>query len=89
MQLMIKTFNYGFEFQSPKYTDICQVICQASSRNVPILYFVILDLFHSYHDYFLQNCTIKIMKCQHNPYLDSIKTSMVDRKLGKFQKAYC
>ena len=39
---LIRTFNYWFEFQSP--------ICQTSSRNVPILYFVILDLFHSYHD---------------------------------------
>ena len=29
--------NYGFEFQSPKYADICQVICQASSKNVQIL----------------------------------------------------
>ena len=35
--------------------------------------FVNLDLFHSYHDYFLQNYTIKRMKCQHNPYLESIK----------------
>ena len=32
--------------------------------------FVNLDLFHSYHDYFLQNYTIK---CQHNQYLESIK----------------
>ena len=36
-QLMIRTFNYGFEFQSPIYADTCQVICQASSRNVQIL----------------------------------------------------
>ena len=35
--IMIRTFNYGFEFQSPKYADTCQVICQASSRNVQIL----------------------------------------------------
>ena len=49
--------------------------------------FVNLDLFHSYHDYFLQNYTIKSMKCQHNPYLESIKTSILARKLGKFQKA--
>ena len=25
IQLMIKTFNYGFEFQIPKYADACQV----------------------------------------------------------------
>ena len=31
--------NHGFEFQSPKYADTCQVICRASSRNVAILYF--------------------------------------------------
>ena len=49
--------------------------------------FVNLDLFHSYHDYFLQNYTVKSMKCQHNPYLESIKTSIIGRKLGKFQKA--
>ena len=30
-------YYYGFEFQSPKYTDTCQVICQASSRNVQIM----------------------------------------------------
>ena len=61
-----KNFNYGFEFQSPKYADACQIICQASSRNVQICKqraanaFVNLDLFHSYHDYFLQNYTIKV-----------------------------
>ena len=33
----VRTFNYGFEFQSPKYADTCQVICQAKSRNVQIL----------------------------------------------------
>ena len=87
---MVRTFNYGFEFQSPKHADTCQVVCQASSRNVQICKqraanaFVNLDLFHSYHDYFLQNYTIK---CQHNPYLESIKTSIIGRKLGKFQKA--
>ena len=36
---MIRTFNYGFEFQSPKYANTYQVMCQSSSRNVPILYF--------------------------------------------------
>ena len=30
----------------------------------------------------------KNMKCQHNPYLESIKTSIIGRKLGKYQKAY-
>ena len=29
--------------------------------------FVNLDLFHSFHDYFLQDHAIKSMKCQHNP----------------------
>ena len=46
-----------------------------------------VNLSHSYHDYFLQNYTIKSMKCQNNPYLESIKTSIIGRKLGKFQKA--
>ena len=32
-----KTFNYGFEFLSPKCADTCQVIFQVSSRNVQIL----------------------------------------------------
>ena len=91
---MTRTFNYGFEFQSPKYADTCQVICQASSigmckfcKQRAANAFVNLDLFHSHHDYFLQNYTIKGMKCQHNPYLESIKTSIIGRKLGKFQKA--
>ena len=42
-----KNFNYGFEFQWPKYVDTHQVICQASSRNMPILLFC-----NSYCDYF-------------------------------------
>ena len=83
----------GLNFRAPKFADTCQVLCQASSRNVQICKqraanaFVNLDLFHSYHDHFLQNYTIKSMKCQHNPYLESIKTSIIGRKLGKFQKA--
>ena len=28
------------------------------------------------------------MKCQRNPYLENIKTSIVGRKLGKYQNAY-
>ena len=87
-----KNFNYGFEFQSPKNADTCQVIkqavgmfkfCKQRAANA----FVNLDLFHSYHDYFLQNYTIKSIKCQNNPYLESIKTSIIGKKLGKFQKA--
>ena len=31
--------NYGFEFQSLKYADTCQIICQARSKNMLILYF--------------------------------------------------
>ena len=54
--------------------------CKQRAANV----FVNLDLFHSYHNHFLQNYTIK---CQDNPYLESIKTSIIGRKLGKFQKA--
>ena len=87
IQLKIRTFNYGFKIQSPKYADTCQVIfCKQRAANA----FVNLNLnqFHSYHDYFLQNYTIKSLKCQHNPYLESIKTSTIGRKLGKFQKAY-
>ena len=45
--------------------------------------FVNLDLFHSYHNYFLQNYAIKSMKCQHITYLESIQTSIIGRKLGK------
>ena len=36
---------------------------QASSRNMLILYFcniLHIDPFHSYHDYFLQNYTLKV-----------------------------
>ena len=77
----------GFEFQSPKYADTC--ICQVYAKQAVGMHkfckqraanaFVNLDLFRSYHDYFLQNYRIK---CQHNPYLESI----IGRKLGKFQK---
>ena len=89
IQLMIRTFNYGFEFQSHKYADTCQVICQAVGmckfcKQRAANAFVNLDLFHFYHDYFLQNYTIKSMKYQHNPYLESIKTSIIGIKLGKF-----
>ena len=54
--------------------------CKQRAANV----FVNLDLFHSYHNHFLQNYTIK---CQDNPYLESVRTSIIGRKLGKFQKA--
>ena len=53
--------------------------------------FVNLDLFYSYHDCFLQNYTIKSMKCQHNPYLESIRTRIIaenyreiPKSIGKF-----
>ena len=49
--------------------------------------FVNLDLFHSYHDYCLQNYTIKSMKCQHNPYLESIKTSIIRQKIREIPKS--
>ena len=76
--LMIRTFNYGFEFQIPKHADTCQVIYYAKQAvgMCQFCTFVILDLFHSYNDYFLQNNAIKHMKCQHNLYLKSIKTSI-------------
>ena len=74
IQLMIRTFNYGFEFQSPKYADTCQV--QIAMYRGGLRAF----------DYFLQNYTIKSMKCQHNPYLESIKTSIIGRKLGNSKK---
>ena len=88
-----KNFNYGFEFQSPKNADACQGIKQAVGmckffKQRAANAFVNPDLFHSYHDYFLQNYTIKSIKCQHNPYLGSIKTSIMGKKLGKFQNAY-
>ena len=57
--------------------------CKQTAANA----LVNLDLFHYYHDSFLQNYTIKSMKCQHNPYLECIQTSIIGRKLGKFQKA--
>ena len=49
--------------------------------------FVNIDLFHSYHDYIFYKITQLSMKCQHNPYLEDIKNSIIGRKLGKFQKA--
>ena len=49
--------------------------------------FVNLDLFHSYHDYFLQNYIVKSMKCQHNPYLESIKTSHNRQKIREIPKS--
>ena len=63
IQLMIRTFNYGytFEFQSPKYADTSQVTCQEAvgmckfCKQRAANAFVNLDLFHSYHDYFMQN----------------------------------
>ena len=30
----IRTFNYGFEFQSPKYADTCQVGCVIMLENI-------------------------------------------------------
>ena len=34
----IRTFNYGFEFQSPKYVDTCQVgVCDNARKYISIL----------------------------------------------------
>ena len=35
---------------------------------------------------FMQKCTIININCQHNAYLESIKMSIIGRKLGKCQK---
>ena len=77
----------GLNFRAPNMqihvkqaVGMCK-FCKQRATNT----FVNLDLFHSYHDYFLQNYTIKSMKCQHNPCQESIKTSIIGRKLGKFQ----
>ena len=42
--------------------------------------------FHYYPNHFLQKYTITNINCQHNAYLESIKTSIICRKLGKRQK---
>ena len=70
------------KYYAKQAVGMCR-FCKKRAANA----FVNLDLFHSYHDYFLQNYTVKSMKCQHNPYLESIKTSIIGRKIGKFQKA--
>ena len=93
---MIRTFSYiiyGLNFRAPniqihvkQYTKQAVGMCKFCKQRAANA-FVNLDLFYSYHDYFLQNYTIKNIKCQHNPYLESIKTSIIGGKLGKFQKA--
>ena len=64
IQLMIRAFNYGFEFQSPKYADTYEVICQQAvgmckfCKQRAANAFINLNLFHSYQGYFLQNYTM-------------------------------
>ena len=52
------------KYYAKQAVGMCK-LCKQRAANA----FVNPDLFHSYHDYFLQNYTIKSMKCQHNPYL--------------------
>ena len=84
IQLMIRTFNYGFVFQSPKYVDTCH---RQAVGMWQFCTFVIVDLQYITIMIIFYKITLKSIKNQHDLYLESIKTSIIGRKLGKFQKA--